>query len=61
MKQGGEWLKSTDGVLSLQQIIDINWLLENIEGEIPKYEVLNEEVKETVKNAGAPGAETWED
>ena len=54
-------MKSTDGVLSLQQIIDINWLLENIEGEIPKYEVLNEEVKETVKNAGAPGAETWED
>ena len=57
-KQDGEQLESTDGVLSLQQIIDIDWLLENIEGEIPKYEVLNEEGKETVKNAGAAKAET---
>ena len=57
-KQDGEKLKSSDGVLSLQQIIDIDWLLENIEGEIPKYEVLSEEGKETVKSAGAPKVET---
>ena len=53
-KQGGERLENRDGVLSLQQIIDIDWLLENIEGEIPEYESLSEEGKETVKNAGAP-------
>lgn len=56
--QSGECLEGKDGVLSLQQIIDIDWLLENIEGEIPKYEALSEEGKETVKSAGAPKAET---
>ena len=55
--QDGEQLEGTDGVLSLQQIIDIDWLLENIEGEIPEYEALSEEGKETVKSAGAPKAE----
>ena len=55
--QSGECLEGTDGVLSLQQIIDIDWLLENIEGEIPEYEVLSEDGKETVKSAGAPKAE----
>ena len=57
-KQNGEQLKNTDDVLSLQQIIDIDWLLENIEGEIPKYEALSEDGKETVKSAGAAKAET---
>ena len=56
--QTGECLEGTDGVLSLQEIIDIDWLLENIEGKIPEYEVLNKEGKETVKSAGAPKAET---
>ena len=56
--QSGECLEGTDGVLSLQQIIDIDWLLENVEGEIPEYEVLSEDGKETVKSAGAPKAET---
>ena len=56
--QSGECLEGKDGVLSLQEIIDIDWLLENIEGEIPEYEALNEEGKETVKSAGAPKAET---
>lgn len=55
--QSGECLEGTDGVLSLQQIIDIDWLLENIEGEIPEYEVLSEDGKETVKSAGAPKVE----
>ena len=56
--QNGEQLEGSDGVLSLQQIIDIDWLLENVEGEIPEYEELSEEGKETVKSAGAPKAET---
>ena len=45
-------------MLSLQEIIDIDWLLENVEGEIPEYEALSEEGKQTVKSAGAPKAET---
>jgi len=57
-KQDGVQLESIDGILSLQQIIDIDWLLENIEGKIPEYEALSEEGKETVKNAGAAKAET---
>lgn len=57
-KQNGEQLEGTDGVLTLQQIIDIDWLLENVEGEIPEYEELTEDAKETVKSAGAPKAET---
>lgn len=56
--QSGECLEDKDGVLSLQQIIDIDWLLENIEGEIPEYEALSKDGKETVKSAGAPKAET---
>ena len=56
--QNGEQLEGTDGVLTLQQIIDIDWLLENVEGEIPEYEELTEDAKETVKSAGAPKAET---
>lgn len=56
--QSGECLEGTDGMLSLQEIIDIDWLLENIEGEIPQYEELSEEGKQTVKSAGAPKAET---
>ena len=58
LTQEGERLEGADGVLSLQQIIDIDWLLENVEGEIPEYEALNEEGKETVKSAGAPKGET---
>ena len=57
-KQDGECLEGTDGMLSLQEIIDIDWLLENIKGEIPEYEALSDEGKETVKSAGAPKAET---
>lgn len=56
--QSGECLEGTDDMLSLQEIIDIDWLLENIEGEMPQYEELSEEGKQTVKSAGAPKAET---
>ena len=56
--QKGESLEGADGSLTLQQIIDIDWLLENIEGVIPEYESLSDDGKETVKSAGAPKAET---
>ena len=52
--QNGEILEGAEGSFSLQQIIDIDWLLENIQGEIPELEALSEEGKETVKSAGAP-------
>jgi len=55
--QSGECKEGTEGVLSLQQIIDMDWLVENVEGSIPKYEQLSEEGKETVKSAGTPNAE----
>ena len=58
--QSGEQLENIAGVLNLQQIIDIDWLLENIEGEIPEYEALSEEGKETVESAGAPKTEFTE-
>lgn len=59
-KQQGDKLESTEGALSLQEIIDIDWLLENIKGEIPKYESLSDAGKETVKSAGAPKTEFME-
>ena len=52
--QHGKQLKNPDGVLSLQEIIGIDWLLENIEGEIPECESLSEEGRETVNSAGTP-------
>ena len=55
--QGGECKEGTESVLSLQQIIDMDWLVENIEGTIPEYEELSEEGKATVKSAGKPNAE----
>ena len=55
--QNGECLEGDDGSFTLQQIVDIDWLLENIEGVIPEYEDLSEEGKETVKSAGSPNAE----
>lgn len=55
--QEGEILEGIDGSFTLQQIIGINWLLENIEGEIPHYASLSDEGKETVKSAGSPRAE----
>ena len=58
--QEGKVLEGADGSFTLQQIIDIDWLAENIIGEIPHYETLSEEGKETVKSAGAPNTEAGE-
>ena len=40
--------------LSLEQIINMDWLADNVVGSIPKYEQLNEDGKATVESAGAP-------
>lgn len=58
--QKGECLEGADGSFTLQQIIDIDWLLENIEGVIPEYEALSKDGKETVKSAGSPNTEAGE-
>ena len=55
--QSGETLEGENESFTLQEIIDIDWLLDNIEGEIPQYESLSEEGKETVKSAGSPSKE----
>ncbi|MGN0335349.1 MAG: BMP family ABC transporter substrate-binding protein [Lachnospiraceae bacterium] len=56
--QDGRKIEGTDQVLSLKEIINMDWLAENIEGSIPVYEELNEEGKATVESAGAPVGET---
>jgi basic membrane lipoprotein Med (substrate-binding protein (PBP1-ABC) superfamily) len=38
--------------LSLEEIITMDWLLDNVEGLIPNYEQLTDEAKETVDSAG---------
>ena len=40
--------------LSFEEIINMNWLNENVEGVIPVYEQLSEDGKATVDSAGAP-------
>ena len=55
--QEGECVEGAERSFTLQQVIDIDWLLENIEGAIPEYEDLSEEGKETVKSAGSPNTE----
>lgn len=52
--QSGEVMDPEGIGLNLKQIIEMDWLLDNIEGVIPAYEQLNEEGKETVESAGTP-------
>ena len=40
--------------LTFEEIITMNWLMENVEGVIPVYEQLSEDGKATVESAGAP-------
>ena len=47
-KAGGKDLSSLD-------IIKMDWLLENIEGEIPALDSLTDEAKKTVKVSGVKG------
>lgn len=52
--QSGEVIDSEGQGLSLEQIIEMDWLADNVIGVIPAYEQLNEEGKATVESAGAP-------
>lgn len=52
--QTGQLVDPKGEGLSLEEIITMDWLLDNIEGTIPQYEQLDEEGKATVDSAGAP-------
>ncbi len=52
--QSGEVIDLEGQGLSLEQIIEMDWLADNVIGVIPAYEQLNEEGKATVESAGAP-------
>ena len=52
--QDGQRIEGKDKKLSLSEIINMDWLLNNIQGSIPSYEDLNGEGKETVDCAGTP-------
>lgn len=52
--QSGEVIDSEGQGLTLEEIITMDWLAANVEGNIPVYEQLNEEGKATVESAGAP-------
>lgn len=51
--QSGKIIDPEGEGLSLEQIINMDWLLDNVVGYIPKPEQLNEEAKETVESAGS--------
>ena len=50
----GEIIDQSGVGLSFEEIINMNWLNENVEGVIPVYEQLSEDGKATVESAGAP-------
>ena len=52
--QDGKMIEGKKQQLSMSEIIQIDWLVDNIEGSIPEYQKLNEEGKATVDSAGAP-------
>lgn len=52
--QSGKVIDPQGHGLSLEQIINMDWLADNVEGYIPKYEQLSKEGKATVESAGAP-------
>lgn len=52
--QNGEIIDEEGQGLTFEQIITMDWLGENVVGEIPVYEQLSEEGKATVESAGAP-------
>ena len=52
--QSGKIIDPEGFGLSLEEIINMDWLADNVVGSIPKYEQLNEDGKATVESAGAP-------
>jgi hypothetical protein len=52
---GGRFNPFDDMALSSLDIIKMDWLLENIEGEIPALDSLTDEAKKTVRVSGVQG------
>jgi hypothetical protein len=52
--QSGEYIDMEGKGLPLESVITMDWLLENIVGTIPEYELLSRDGKATVESAGAP-------
>ncbi|MBR1482152.1 MAG: BMP family ABC transporter substrate-binding protein [Ruminococcus sp.] len=58
VKQDGEKIDNPDKALSLDQIINMDYLVENVVGTIPQYEDLNPMGKATVDTAGVEPAQS---
>ena len=56
--QSGKVIDSEGYGLSLDQIINMDWLADNVVGVIPNYDQLNDDGKATVESAGAPASGT---
>ena len=51
-QQGKTVLDSLSSTIPVEQIISMDWLLDNVVGDIPAYEALNPEAQATVDQAG---------
>ena len=55
-QQGKTVLDSVSSTIPVEQIISMDWLLDNVVGEIPAYQTLNPEAQATVDQAGVDKA-----
>ena len=59
--RNGDLIGANQKSLSLEQIIEMDYLVDNVEGGIPTYDKLNDIGKETVENVGVETAKTTAD
>jgi hypothetical protein len=55
-QEGKTVLDSIGSTIPVEQVISMDWLLDNVVGEIPAYEQLNPEAQATVDQAGVEKA-----
>jgi hypothetical protein len=55
-QSGRKVLDSLSSTIPVEQIISMDWLLDNVVGDIPVYEQLNPEAQATVDQAGVEKA-----
>jgi hypothetical protein len=55
-QEGKTVLDSISSTIPVEQVISMDWLLDNVVGEIPAYEQLNPEAQATVDQAGVERA-----
>jgi hypothetical protein len=61
LDQNGEVKSSADNRLSPEEIMKMDWLLDNVVGEIPTLETLKQEARPVVALAGVSGTEESSD